>query len=861
MSLILHLPLNNDLNDYSGNNYHASYNGGSDGDIIQDANGKIGKCYKTISTAKTRRITTPTITGINSDCSMFCWINVQDLGSDSSANGVVTNHDHSTESGMGITLRPVTSTTYRISCNTGYVEGGRTYMTYYSDTDLVFDTWYHVGFTYNASTKDITFYLNGKKDGVKNIGTKTMKYIDQPISVFNWSLGFQDSNSYRPQQAINDVRVYNHVLSPKEAEEISKAKIIHYKFNEKEEGTKNTLPDGNFSTRTFQSFYTTCNGGTFQFVTDNTAPTSNVALKMVASRDDAFSYPYTGINIPVQSYSYWTFSLWAKGSVGGEFLELHILPVNSSGDLISSEFATIGAYLTTEWKRYTVTKQMNNTSIAGFNVRFDNNINGDTIYINGLQLEQYDRATDFTNTSRVGIVYDSSGMSNNGVAGIYTSPEWTTESKTGLGCYNMNLVHNDYVSSPAINPINEYTVAFWTKIRNTFTNEGMATFVSISKNASTYPLWIYMNGDSKMCITSYSSTYPNAISSSELSTYKWMHVAVTSIKGGKTILYINGVKEKEFTNPGVDMPSDTNIFIGELRAGRELGIDAYIDDFRFYGSILTQEDIQSLMSNKAYLTKDGSFLVNSLQTDTSAGIKSTGVLKATDFNEVPVTDGLIAYYPLDDNANDYSGNKYHCTVGLENVSKTKGIIDGAYQFNGTSGIAATLSSTATTSVSVWAKRTESTRNSMIFSFNADSGSYGPDIYFTAGTICWNKGDSANYPFKNNGVNVAQTSLNEWHHYVVVNDETANKCTLYVDGAYYGETIYRTTLQTNKSFTIGCYFDNSSTYVWEGPIDDLKLYNRALTAKEVQILYKHGLGTVSIEKNGEIHARKFDEVLI
>jgi hypothetical protein len=47
---------------------------------------------------------------------------------------------------------------------------------------------------------------------------------------------------------------------------------------------------------------------------------------------------------------------------------------------------------------------------------------------------------------------------------------------------------------------------------------------------------------------------------------------------------------------------------------------------------------------------------------------------------VATIPGLVAYYPFDGNANDYSGNGYNATAA--NVTSEPGVLGQAYLFNG-----------------------------------------------------------------------------------------------------------------------------------------------------------------------------------
>jgi hypothetical protein len=91
--------------------------------------------------------------------------------------------------------------------------------------------WNHVGFVYSGSTVD--FYLNGEKIGTSTLSS-TPVLVEDRVIIGSW--GFNSGtygvntiySNYHFNGCINDVRVYDHALSPKEVEEISKGLILHY---------------------------------------------------------------------------------------------------------------------------------------------------------------------------------------------------------------------------------------------------------------------------------------------------------------------------------------------------------------------------------------------------------------------------------------------------------------------------------------------------------------------------------------------------------------------------------------------------------------------------------------------------------
>ena len=96
-----------------------------------------------------------------------------------------------------------------------------------------FDTWYHLCVVYDKKLNKVIFYINGVESGsfifshiFSNLGNHFYNFlINHP--------GISDGNG--PGMSIpcyiNDVRVYDHALSPKEVKELSKGLVLHYKLD------------------------------------------------------------------------------------------------------------------------------------------------------------------------------------------------------------------------------------------------------------------------------------------------------------------------------------------------------------------------------------------------------------------------------------------------------------------------------------------------------------------------------------------------------------------------------------------------------------------------------------------------------
>ena len=84
--------------------------------------------------------------------------------------------------------------------------------------------------------------------------------------------------------------------------------------------------------------------------------------------------------------------------------------------------------------------------------------------------------------------------------------------------------------------------------------------------------------------------------------------------------------------------------------------------------------------------------------------------------------------------------------------------------------------------------------------------------------------------------------NIWYHIVGVFDRTGDQGRIYINGINKAEGTMTTDPLSNDATTkIGCVHEETSdSYYFNGTIDDLRIYNRVLSAEEVQELYEEGL---------------------
>jgi hypothetical protein len=220
-----------------------------------------------------------------------------------------------------------------------------------------------------------------------------------------------------------------------------------------------------------------------------------------------------------------------------------------------------------------------------------------------------------------------------------------------------------------------------------------------------------------------------------------------------------------------------------------------------------------------------------------------------------LTNGLVAYYPFTGNANDASGNGNNGTVyGATLAPDRFGQSNQAYHFNGSSRIFignSTLVSGSALTLAAWIKPDSVSSNSMNVISSGTQNSYllGTATNSTQGSL--NKLNSgASSVAVNSAAGVLRTNV--WTHLAMVYDGT--NCALFVNGVKVASNPASGSLNqdTGIILNIGAYqyVYNNITYNdafggFVGAIDEVRIYNRALTDQEIEELAP--LASVSIAK--------------
>ena len=143
-------------------------------------------------------------------------------------------------------------------------------------------------------------------------------------------------------------------------------------------------------------------------------------------------------------------------------------------------------------------------------------------------------------------------------------------------------------------------------------------------------------------------------------------------------------------------------------------------------------------------------------------------------------------------------------------------------------------------VSAWGKTTASYSNAAYLVAKDDQvGAYTFALYLNIS----GKAGFAIYDGTNNPFLFGSTALNDgnWHHLVGVRDVASDSLILYVDGKQVNSTTDTTTatVATNDDVSIGNGGTSYTSRGFNGQVDDVKIFNYALTAAQVKALYNNG----------------------
>ena len=203
------------------------------------------------------------------------------------------------------------------------------------------------------------------------------------------------------------------------------------------------------------------------------------------------------------------------------------------------------------------------------------------------------------------------------------------------------------------------------------------------------------------------------------------------------------------------------------------------------------------------------------------------------------SNGLVAWYPFNGNANDESGNENNGVVNGATLAPDRfGLANNAYSFNGSSTSIKAISNNlpvgnSSSTMSIWfsAASLPCGSSKAMLTYGNWSCNQARYIGFRGGCA----GNLLTYAQYCNDINASYSyELNTWYHFVATSD--ANTIKLYINAQLVGTYTLTDANTSNGNIAIGSIPGASNGDYFDGLLDDAAIWNRVLTQEEITALY-------------------------
>ncbi|MFA6064471.1 MAG: LamG domain-containing protein [archaeon] len=418
-----------------------------------------------------------------------------------------------------------------------------------------------------------------------------------------------------------------------------------------------------------------------------------------------------------------------------------------------------------------------------------------------------------------GNAFDSSGNRNNGTYADnnYSSGLWDSQAAQFDGTDSYVDIPNTVIPSTT-----DFTISTWINSYNASKYQHIIQSYRDSSGDGRFTHNISANAIQLF----YGHTSGNTLLSfTGISSNKWYFTTVT--RSGNTLsLYVNGA----FVSSGV--MSNSTILVENQAIGNAPSDSSYALR-NFFGKIekvsVWNRALSAHEINAIYISQKGNWV-------------DTNLVAYYKFNEKFDTNKVL------DSARGNNGT----ITGSADVNAIGLWDSNALGLNGTTGYVnmspTNLAGRNVFTISFWAKSSSYQTNPLAILLGVGTGSdatkslalYSHDNANGNGIRVWYNGASI---INENGVN----RLNSWDLYTFVSYSSTNQV-FYVNGVSVGSSIVSKTLDGGLNLsTIGGYAGSVSQY-FNGSIDELKIYDRALSQAEIQSEYSRFLSAKLVDSN-------------
>ena len=426
----------------------------------------------------------------------------------------------------------------------------------------------------------------------------------QKFVIGKMSYYYHDTTCFFPFNGlINDVRVYDHILSVKEIKEISKGLVLHYKLD----SVYDTGVLNKYSGDTAEG---KCSSSDFTMTKLENERGYNYKLSVTGNGSnhwDSIVFPH--FSFTANKRYYWSCKIRINSCSN---MSLYFRAARILNDWATNSIG-IGK-VTNEWKEIVLTRTIPATfsdrtgseDISNPDLEFmSDNLkeNGKVYYmdidIKDVQVIESDAYMPFIDNTMVdNVVYDVSGYSNNGTR-IGTNMIYNTDTPRYNSCIKI-ADNTSHIVTPVINMngfADSYTISWWEKASGI--NMTMPWGFSNGNRLNVYHCnYLCCNtGDSD------SNKFSPLIHIDSVIDNNWHHMVLTG-DGSENKLYIDG--KYMATAPTYRKLTGSQIYLSDWNSGSSYPwLNGSLSDFRIYSTVLSDEDIKKLYNTSAFVDNEG----------------------------------------------------------------------------------------------------------------------------------------------------------------------------------------------------------------------------------------------------------------
>jgi len=422
---------------------------------------------------------------------------------------------------------------------------------------------------------------------------------------------------------------------------------------------------------------------------------------------------------------------------------------------------------------------------------------------------------------------DSSGNQLNGTA--IGSPTLGQSGKIGTAVAFDGSTHYEVPSNSSIDMQDQMTISAWIYRNVAGVQHSIFEKYDWTSGKGAYGLRI-TNTDLFHAAAINGTSSASCESTTPILAHQWYHVAATVNLTNHTIkCYVNGNLESTTDTTGVSALSSTlPLKIGARGNDNGSPFNGKMDEIGFWNRELSSDEIQALA-------------------------------QATQPLSVPLETKLVGLYHLNETSGttvaDDSGNGNDGTLSSSGVTLGKpGKLSKSALFSGEGSYiqlpaTSTLIPSGSITLGGWFK-TSSTYTTT----DPDVGARIVTLFRSAGSSLFSIGFSGTGDDRlmvvangSSALQVANTHFNDgaWHYLAATYDSVAHQIVLYYDGSAIGTASITLSTPSSDAAMIGDFYASSGGH-FDGPIDEVGIWNRTLSADEIEQLYRRGANRVFLQ---------------